>query len=75
MGRPPSVVVGLIEMLASVEFHDQSRRRAVEVDNEWADRRLPAPLPIAEPSSTQFAPKPAFGVRLNHRSSEQIGNK
>ena len=50
-------------MHAAVQFHNQASLGAVEVDNVWTQRVLPAEFEALELNAPQQAPRRLFGVR------------
>jgi hypothetical protein len=51
-------------MLPAVEFNDQMRIGAAEVDDEAIDRKLPSEFPTAETAVAQPKPQQTLGVCL-----------
>ena len=59
MGARP---VDLFGMLAAVEFDDELKFVAIEVDDVMAERDLPAEFEIAELTIAEVRPKQRFGI-------------
>jgi hypothetical protein len=54
--------VNRFSMLSSIEFDHQLQLVAVEIDDMWMQRMLPAPLEPLHASSTQVIPQVLLGV-------------
>jgi hypothetical protein len=52
MGGPPFVIIGPVGVLAAVEFHDEARFDAIEINDVRRKRKLPAPFPAGEAAVT-----------------------
>ena len=63
-GGSQSVLIEAFGVSAAIQFNDQSRLNAEEIDDEGADPDLSSPLPAAELTVAQRRPEIAFGAGL-----------
>jgi hypothetical protein len=64
VGCPPRIIHPAFRMLSSIQFDDQSRRFAAEIDDVIADRHLPAELQSMQTSVAKPKPQRTFSVGL-----------